>query len=58
MEIQLELELDHENSLNHWARCIADSKTEEDAHSSDWDYEYECAWQSLDAEYNYEIVRP
>ena len=50
MEIQLELELDHENSLNHWARCIADSKTEEDAHSSDWDYEYECAWQSLDAE--------
>ena len=50
---QEELPLNHEPSLNHWARCIADSETEEDDHSSDWDYEYERAWHSLDAEYNY-----
>ena len=50
---QEELPLNHEPSLNHWARLIADSETEEDAHSSDWDYEYERAWHSLDAEYSY-----
>ena len=63
-----ELQLDHEPSLDHWARLIADGEKEEDDHSSDWDpaivsllgrgsfvscYEYERAWHSLDAEYNY-----
>jgi len=50
---QEELPLDHEPSLDHWARLIADGETEEDDHSSDWDYEYEQAWHSLDAEFNY-----
>ena len=66
-----ELPLDHEPSLDHWARLIADGEKEEDDHSSDWDIgvvhtlrengligyvsceEYERAWHSLDAEYNY-----
>lgn len=53
IHFQEELSLDHEPSLDHWARLIADGETEEDDHSSDWDYEYERAWRSLDAEYNY-----
>ena len=55
---QDELPLNHEPSLDHWARLIADGcvETHEEIHSdyqSNWDYEYELAWQELDAEYNY-----
>lgn len=44
--MQEELELNHEPSLDHWARLIADGETE-------YEYEYERAWHSLDAEFNY-----
>ena len=50
---QEELNLDHELSLDHWARLIADSQTTGEDLSSDWDYAYEQAWHSLDAEFNY-----
>ena len=56
IEFQEELPLNHEPSLDHWARLIAEGETEEDDHSSDWDYEYEQAWHYLDAEYNYSYV--
>mgnify|MGYP003109838104 CR=1 FL=1 len=46
---QEELNLDHEPSLDHWARLIADLVQGR----SDWDYEYEQAWNYLDAEFNY-----
>lgn len=49
----IELDLDHEPSLDHWARCIADHETNEDTISSDWDCEYERALMFLDAEFNY-----
>ena len=44
-----ELKLDHEPSMDHWAKLIAD----ENAHHSNWDHEYKEAWHDLDAEYNY-----
>ncbi len=52
-----ELPLNHEPSFDHWARLIADGcvETHEEIHSDyepNWDYEYEQAWHSLDAEYN------
>ena len=55
---QEELPLNHEPSLDHWARLIADGEMEihEEIHSdyeANWDYEYEQAWHSLDAEFNY-----
>jgi len=56
MQIQLELNLDHEPSLDHWAHLIAEGEMEDGG--INYDYEYEQAWHSLDAEYNYEIVRP
>ncbi len=46
-----ELPLDHEPSLNHWAKCIADEEIAT-GECTNWDYAYEQAWQSLDAEYN------
>ena len=50
--MQEELNLDHEPSLNHWARCIADDDIYTGYHIS-WDAAYESAWLYLDAEYNY-----
>ena len=50
--MQEELNLDHEPSLNHWARCIADDDIDTGYHIS-WDAAYESAWMYLDAEYNY-----
>jgi hypothetical protein len=57
MQIQLELNLDHEPSLNHWASRLADDDIATGYHTN-WDAAYEQAWMSFDAEYNYEIVRP
>ena len=48
---QEELSLDHEPSLNHWAWIIAEGEMEDGG--TNWDYEYEQAWHSLDAEFNY-----
>ena len=48
----MELPLDHEPSLNHWAKCIADHDLETGLHTN-WDHAYEEAWHGLDAEFNY-----
>jgi len=48
----MELPLDHEPSLNYWAKCIADEEITI-GECTNWDYAYEQAWHSLDAEYNY-----
>ena len=54
IEFQEELPLNHEPSLDHWARLIAEGEVEDGA--TNYDYEYEQAWHSLDAEYNYSYV--
>ena len=50
MNSQLDLPLDHEPSLDHWAKCIADDDMATGYHTN-WDAAYEHAWMSLDAEY-------
>jgi len=45
-----ELRLDHEPSLNHWAKRIADDDIATGYHTS-WSHAYECAWVGLEAEY-------
>ena len=47
-----ELPLDHEPSLEHWAKCIADDDIAI-GHYINWDHAYEQACMWLDAEYNY-----
>ena len=47
-----ELNLNHESSLDHWAKLIADHDIATGYHTS-WSHAYECAWGGLDAEYNY-----
>ena len=47
-----ELPLDHEPSLDHWAKVIADEDVATGYHTN-WDHAYEEAWHGLDAEYNY-----
>ena len=48
---QDELPLNHEPSLDRWAWLIAEGEMEDGG--TNWDYEYERAWMSLDAEFNY-----
>ena len=55
--VQGELELDHEESLDHWAKLLADQKSD-DRDSADWEHHYENFWMFLDAGYNYDILRP
>lgn len=50
--MQEELKLDHEPSLNHWAKLIANHDIITGYHTS-WSHAYEDAWMGLDAEYNY-----
>ena len=38
-----ELQLNHEPSLNHWAKLIADDDIATGYHTS-WSHAYECAW--------------
>ena len=45
----MELDLNHEPSLNHWAIRLADDDIHTGYHTS-WDHACECAWHSLDAE--------
>lgn len=47
-----ELPLNHEPSLNHWARRQADNDIASGYHKN-WDYAYEQAWQGLDAEFTF-----
>tara|TARA_A100001388_G_C28404220_1_gene327457 strand:- start:297 stop:473 length:177 start_codon:yes stop_codon:yes gene_type:complete len=56
MQIQDELPFDHEPSLDHWAKALADNDIAIGYHTN-WDAAYESAWMFLDAEYNYELVR-
>lgn len=50
-----ELPLDHQPSLDHWAKCIANDDLATGYHIN-WDYAYEQAWHWLDAEYNYSFI--
>jgi hypothetical protein len=50
--MQEELDIDHEPSLNHWAKLLADNAIATGYHTC-WDAAYESAWMYLDAEYNY-----
>ena len=43
----MELDLNHEPSLNHWARRLADDDIRTGYHTN-WDHAYECAWQCLE----------
>jgi len=45
------LPLDHEPSLNHWAKCIANDDIDTGYHTN-WDYAYEQAWHWLDEEFS------
>lgn len=53
---QLELPLNHDPSLNHWAKCLADDDIATGYHT-DWNHAYESAWDSLDAEFNYSYIQ-
>ena len=48
-----ELQLNHEPSLNHWAKLIADDDIKKSGYHTSWSHAYECAWIGLEAEYNY-----
>ena len=47
--MQLQLPLDHEPSLDHWAKCIADDDIYT-GYEKYWDYAYEMAWVHIDNE--------
>ena len=50
-----ELPLNHEDSLDHWAKLLADDDIAT-GEQTNWDYAYEQAWHSLDADYNYSYI--
>ena len=54
MSIQLQLPLDHEPSLDHWAKCIADDDVYT-GYEKYWDYAYEQAWIYIENELEREI---
>ena len=47
-----ELPMNHEPSLNHWAKIRATQEMEDGCYTN-WDHAYETEWHYLDAEYNY-----
>jgi len=49
---QEELPLNHEPSLDHWAKLRATWGIE-DGDYTYWDHAYEAEWMHLDAEFNY-----
>tara|TARA_Y100000385_G_scaffold245372_1_gene263998 strand:- start:265 stop:438 length:174 start_codon:yes stop_codon:yes gene_type:complete len=49
---QLEIPFDHEPSINHQAKLIADEMVES-GECLNWDYAYETSWNAL--EYQYKI---
>ena len=57
-EVQDELPLDHDDSLDHWAALLADQEVGERTYDADWQHHYENFWMFLDAGYNYDILRP
>jgi hypothetical protein len=44
---QIELPLDHEPSLDHWAKRMADDDIAT-GECTNWDHAYESAWDSLE----------
>ena len=56
--IQQELDLDHSDSLDHWAALLADQEVGSRTYDGDWQHHYENFWHHLDAGYNYDILRP
>ena len=52
---QDELPLNHEPSLDHWAKLRAKQEMEDGCYTN-WDHAYEAEWMYLDAEYNYSYV--
>jgi hypothetical protein len=47
--MQIELPLDHEPSLDHWARSLADDDVET-GEILNWDHAYESAWWYIEQE--------
>ena len=47
MQTQDELPLDHEPSLDHWAKALADDDIATGYHTN-WDHAYECAWTIIE----------
>jgi len=47
MKYMEELPLDHEPSLDHWAKCLADDDIATGYHTN-WDYAYEQAWYCIE----------
>tara|TARA_B100001123_G_C14614925_1_gene751372 strand:+ start:208 stop:417 length:210 start_codon:yes stop_codon:yes gene_type:complete len=47
-----ELPLNHEPSLDHWAKALADCDVAT-GQTLNWDHAYEESWRWLDGEYNY-----
>ena len=60
--VQDELPLDHQDSLDHWSRLLADLEVDNETTTLSrelrWEYHYENFWMQLDAGYNYDILRP
>ena len=56
MEIQLELQLNHEDSLNHWACLLADQESE-DRDSGRWDHCYEYYCDKLESGEDYDLLQ-
>ena len=56
--VQDELNFDHEDSLDHWARLLASQEVGDDAESYEWDYHYENYCEVLDNESNYDLYQP
>ena len=57
MEIQLELNLDHEDSLNYWACLLADQESD-DRDSGTWDHYYEYYWDKLESGEDLDLLTP
>tara|TARA_Y100001973_G_scaffold83067_1_gene122979 strand:+ start:49 stop:210 length:162 start_codon:yes stop_codon:yes gene_type:complete len=48
--VQKELPLNHEPSLDHWAKVLADCDVA-NGNCLNWDHAYESHWELLDAEF-------
>jgi len=55
MPNQLELPLDHEPSLNHWAMALADDDVATGEYFN-WDHAYECAWSYIEQEIENTVI--
>jgi hypothetical protein len=56
-KVQDELDLDETESLDHWAKLLADQECS-DRDSGEWDYHYERISDMLECNYTYELLRP